>query len=112
MKRASVVGILGLAWSAGLGGCTARRRSCPERRWRHVYLSDDEQVASDIRGQGYQDQLSIDRLRRRIQQMTSQTVTSAAPMPDERRALEKAKEVNGDVVHIPLVMGAVVPAYP
>jgi len=44
--------------------------------------------------------------------MTSQTVDfgcSDGPMSDE--ALKKAKEVNGDVVHIPLVMGAVVPAY-
>jgi phosphate ABC transporter phosphate-binding protein len=47
-----------------------------------------------------------------IQQMTAQTVDfgcSDGPMNDEQ--LAKAKEVKGDVVHIPLAMGADVPAY-
>jgi phosphate transport system substrate-binding protein len=47
-----------------------------------------------------------------IQQMTSQTFDfgcSDGPMNEEQ--LKKAKDTNGDVVHIPLVMGAVVPAY-
>ena len=47
-----------------------------------------------------------------IQQMTAQTVEfgcSDGPMNDEQ--LNKAKNVKGDVVHIPLVMGGVVPAY-
>jgi phosphate ABC transporter phosphate-binding protein len=47
-----------------------------------------------------------------IQQMTAQTVAfgcSDGPMNEEQ--LKKAKEVNGDVVHIPLAMGADVPAY-
>jgi phosphate ABC transporter phosphate-binding protein len=47
-----------------------------------------------------------------IQQMTAQTLDfgcSEGPMNEEQ--LKKAKETNGDVVHIPLVMGAVVPAY-
>jgi phosphate ABC transporter phosphate-binding protein len=47
-----------------------------------------------------------------IQQMTGKTADfgcSDGPMNDEQ--LKKAAEVNGEVVHIPLVMGAVVPAY-
>jgi phosphate transport system substrate-binding protein len=47
-----------------------------------------------------------------IQQMTAQTVDygcSDGPMNDEQ--LKKAKEAKGDVVHIPLVMGADVAAY-
>jgi phosphate ABC transporter phosphate-binding protein len=47
-----------------------------------------------------------------IQQMTAKTMDfgcSDGPMNDEQ--LKKAKETGGDVVHIPLVMGAVVPAY-
>lgn len=47
-----------------------------------------------------------------IKQMTEQTVDfgcTDAPMTAEQ--LAKAKEKNGDVIHIPLVMGAVVPVY-
>ena len=47
-----------------------------------------------------------------IQQMTAQTVDfgcSDGPMSDEQ--LKKAKQVKGEVVHIPLAMGGVVPAY-
>jgi phosphate ABC transporter phosphate-binding protein len=47
-----------------------------------------------------------------IQQMTAKTFDfgcSDAPLNEEQ--LQKAKEVGGAVVHIPLVMGAVVPAY-
>jgi phosphate ABC transporter phosphate-binding protein len=47
-----------------------------------------------------------------IQQMTAKTADfgcTDGPMTDEQ--LQKAKETGGDVVHIPLVMGAVVPAY-
>ena len=47
-----------------------------------------------------------------IQQMTAKTADfgcTDGPMNDEQ--LQKAKESGGDVVHIPLVMGAVVPAY-
>ena len=47
-----------------------------------------------------------------IQQMTAQTFDfgcSDGPMNEEQ--LKKAAEVNGEVIHVPLVMGAVVPAY-
>jgi phosphate transport system substrate-binding protein len=47
-----------------------------------------------------------------IQQMTAKTIAfgcTDGPMNDEQ--LQKAKENGGEVVHIPLVMGAVVPAY-
>ena len=47
-----------------------------------------------------------------IQQMTAKTIDfgcTDAPMNDEQ--LRKAREVGGEVVHIPLIMGAVVPAY-
>jgi len=47
-----------------------------------------------------------------IQQVTAKTFDfgcSDGPMNEEQ--LSKAKESGGDVVHIPLVMGAVVPAY-
>ena len=47
-----------------------------------------------------------------IQQMTAKTFDfgcTDGPMNDEQ--LKKAKETGGEVVHIPLVMGAVVPAY-
>jgi phosphate transport system substrate-binding protein len=47
-----------------------------------------------------------------IQQMTAQTLDfgcSDAPLTDQQ--LEEARAKNGDVVHIPLVLGAVVPAY-
>ena len=47
-----------------------------------------------------------------IQQMTAKTFDfgcTDGPMNEEQ--LKKAKEVGGDVIHIPLVMGAVVPAY-
>lgn len=47
-----------------------------------------------------------------IQQMTAKTFDfgcTDAPMNDEQ--LAKAKETNGDVVHVPLAMGAVVLAY-
>jgi len=47
-----------------------------------------------------------------IQQMTAKTADfgcTDGPMNEEQ--LKKAKEVGGDVVHLPLVMGAVVPAY-
>lgn len=47
-----------------------------------------------------------------IQQMTAKTMDfgcTDGPMNDEQ--LKKAKETGGDVVHIPLVMGAVVAAY-
>lgn len=47
-----------------------------------------------------------------IQQMIAKTIDfgcSDAPMNDEQ--LNKAKESGGEVVHIPLVMGAVVPIY-
>jgi phosphate transport system substrate-binding protein len=47
-----------------------------------------------------------------IQQMTAQTFDfgcSDGPMNEEQ--LKKAVEVNGEVLHIPMVMGAVVPAY-
>jgi phosphate transport system substrate-binding protein len=47
-----------------------------------------------------------------IKQMTAQTVDfgcSDGPMNDGQ--LKEAKAVGGDVIHIPLVMGAVVPAY-
>jgi phosphate transport system substrate-binding protein len=47
-----------------------------------------------------------------IQQMTSQTVDfgcSDAPMNDDQ--LKKAKDEKGEVVHIPMVMGGVVPIY-
>jgi phosphate transport system substrate-binding protein len=47
-----------------------------------------------------------------IQQMTAKTFDfgcTDAPMNDEQ--LEKARSNGGEVIHIPLVMGAVVPAY-
>jgi phosphate transport system substrate-binding protein len=47
-----------------------------------------------------------------IQQMTAKTFDfgcTDGPMNEEQ--LQKAKDVGGDVVHIPLTMGAVVPAY-
>jgi phosphate transport system substrate-binding protein len=47
-----------------------------------------------------------------IQQMTSKTFDfgcSDAPLNEEQ--LKKARETGGEAVHIPLVMGAVVPAY-
>ena len=47
-----------------------------------------------------------------IQQMIAKTIDfgcTDAPLNDEQ--LSKAKETGGDVVHIPLVMGAVVPIY-
>jgi phosphate ABC transporter phosphate-binding protein len=47
-----------------------------------------------------------------IQQMTAKTFDfgcSDGPMNEEQ--LKKAREVSGEVFHIPLVMGAVVPAY-
>jgi len=47
-----------------------------------------------------------------IQQMTAKTVDfgcTDGPMNEEQ--LKKAKEVAGEVVHIPLVMGAVIPTY-
>jgi phosphate transport system substrate-binding protein len=47
-----------------------------------------------------------------IQQMTDKSADfgcTDAPMNDEQ--LHKARDTGGDVVHIPLVMGAVVPAY-
>src|SRR5947209_1721796 len=47
-----------------------------------------------------------------IQQMTAKTFDfgcTDGPMNDEQ--LQKAREGGGEVVHIPLVMGAVVPAY-
>lgn len=47
-----------------------------------------------------------------IQQMTAKTAdfgSTDGPMNDEQ--LKKAKETSGDVIHIPLAMGAVVPAY-
>lgn len=47
-----------------------------------------------------------------IRQMTSKTVNfgcTDAPLNEEQ--LEKAKEVGGEVVHIPLIMGAAVPVY-
>src|SRR5450432_2243978 len=47
-----------------------------------------------------------------IKQMTAQTVDfgcSDGPMNDGQ--LKEAKDKNGDVVHIPLAMGAVVPVY-
>lgn len=47
-----------------------------------------------------------------IQQMTAKTADfgcTDGPMNEEQ--LKKAKEVGGNVLHIPLVMGAVVPAY-
>src|SRR5437762_9823031 len=47
-----------------------------------------------------------------IQQMTAKTAdfgSSDGPMNDEQ--LQKARDTGGEVVHIPLAMGAVVPAY-
>src|SRR5438045_2100069 len=47
-----------------------------------------------------------------IQQMTAKTVDfgcTDGPMNEEQ--LKKAKDVGGEVVHIPLVMGAVIPTY-
>src|SRR5258707_14811160 len=47
-----------------------------------------------------------------IQQMTAQTFDfgcTDGPMNEEQ--LKKAKEVNGEVLHIPLAMGAVIPSY-
>src|SRR5438874_2856917 len=47
-----------------------------------------------------------------IQQMTAKTAdfgSTDGPMNEEQ--LKKAREVGGEVVHIPLAMGAVVPAY-
>ncbi len=47
-----------------------------------------------------------------IQQMTAKTFDfgcTDGPMNEEQ--LQKAKDTGGDVVHVPLVMGAVVPAY-
>ncbi len=47
-----------------------------------------------------------------IQQMTAKTVDfgcTDGPMNEEQ--LQKARETGGEVLHIPLVMGAVVPAY-
>jgi phosphate ABC transporter phosphate-binding protein len=47
-----------------------------------------------------------------IQQMTVKTVDfgcTDAPLSEEQ--LKRAKETGGDVVHLPLVMGAIVPAY-
>jgi phosphate transport system substrate-binding protein len=47
-----------------------------------------------------------------IQQMTAKTAdfgSTDGPMNDEQ--LQKAKDIGGEVVHIPLAMGAVVPAY-
>ncbi len=47
-----------------------------------------------------------------VRQMTAKTADfgcTDAPMNEEQ--LKKANEVGGDVVHLPLVMGAVVPAY-
>jgi phosphate transport system substrate-binding protein len=47
-----------------------------------------------------------------IQQMTEKTVTfGCSDMPMKKEQLDKAKELGGDVVHIPLVIGGVVPAY-
>ena len=47
-----------------------------------------------------------------VQQMTAKTAdfgSTDGPMSEEQ--LKKAREVGGEVVHIPLAMGAVVPAY-
>jgi phosphate transport system substrate-binding protein len=47
-----------------------------------------------------------------IQQMTAKTAdfgSSDGPMNDEQ--LQKARETGGEVIHVPLAMGAVVPAY-
>ncbi len=47
-----------------------------------------------------------------IQQMTAKTVDfGGTDSPMNAEQLKKAKDTGGDVVHIPLVMGAVVPAY-
>jgi phosphate ABC transporter phosphate-binding protein len=47
-----------------------------------------------------------------IQQMTANTVDfGCTDGPMNKEQLEKASTVGGEVVHIPLVMGAVVPAY-
>src|SRR5437867_7969266 len=47
-----------------------------------------------------------------IQQMTAKTAdfgSTDGPMSDEE--LQKARETGGEVIHVPLAMGAVVPAY-
>ena len=79
-----------------------------------VCLSDDDEVGQRVRqGQGGQGQLPVDRLGRRHPADDRQDRRLRLHRrPDERRAARRsAKEGGGEVVHIPLVMGAVVPAY-
>jgi phosphate ABC transporter phosphate-binding protein len=112
MKRASLLGILGLALLAGFSGCNNNEKRLSGAGATFIYpmmskWASEYEKAKDVKI-NYQSIGSGGG----IQQMTAQTVDfgcSDGPMNKEQ--LKKAKEVNGDVVHIPLVMGADVPAY-
>ena len=108
--------IVGLACAAlavmpvGCGGCNKKPRlngggssfvDPMMRQWSSEYASKGVQVDYTRSGSG-------DGVTKMIEKKNDFGCTDA-PMNEEQRA--KAKEKGGDVLHVPLVMGAVVPIY-
>jgi phosphate ABC transporter phosphate-binding protein len=112
MKKVMSATVLGIAVVAGFGGCdTGEKRLSGAgatfvdpmmSKWAREYeRAKDVRINYNAIGSGGG-----------IKQMTAQTVAfgcSDSPMNQEQ--LKNADDANGVVVHIPLVMGAVVPAY-
>ena len=114
MKRPSVAGI---AWFVVLltfacGGCSNNKPRLNGAGSTFVYPMMSKWAAEHDKAKGVEVNYQSIGSGGGIQQMTAKTADfgcTDGPMNDEQ--LQKAKDTGGEVVHIPVVMGAVVPAY-
>lgn len=114
MKRSLATILLGilLATMAGCGGCSSAAPRLNGGGSTFVYPMISKWSSEYRKAKGVEVNYQSIGSGGGIQQMTAQTFDfgcTDAPLTDEQ--LQKCKEVAGDVVHIPLVLGAVVPAY-
>lgn len=113
MKRGSLFAILGLAWLAGLSGCNnANEKRLSGAGATFIDPMMSKWTSEYEKAKGVKINYNAIGSGGGIKQMTAQTVDfgcSDGPMNEEQ--LKNARQAKGDVVHIPLVMGAVVPAY-
>jgi len=112
MQRASLVGILGLTWLAGLGGCNHNEVRLSGAGASFIDPMMSKWTSEYEMAHGVKINYHAIGSAGGIKQMTAQTVDFGCcdgPMNEEQ--LKNARDAKGEVVHIPLVMGAVVPAY-
>ncbi|HEV3261490.1 MAG TPA: phosphate ABC transporter substrate-binding protein PstS [Gemmataceae bacterium] len=112
MKRITWFGVLGLVATLGLGCGGKEKPRLNAGGSSFVYPMMTKWASEYDSAKGVEVNYNSIGSGSGIQQMTAKTFDfgcTDAPLNDEQ--LNKAKEIGGDVVHIPLVMGAVVPAY-